>query len=351
MASIIFCFIWRFIVPASKMNYSDKINELLSQLPDFVSDFIYNFGRVENYATKLEYCRDIKTYLEFIVNFLPKYCDKNIKEITLKDLGDIEVLDINRFLTTLAGNHKETTVKRKRASLSSMYGFFVATGKLSRNPIAATKTIRVPEKDVIYLTNDEQRILLDTVRHGTHLHDSVAKVHYIYADRDSAMFILLLDTGLRVSEMLDTDIIDYNLDDCSVVVTRKGGDTQVIYYSDECRDYLDIYFSSQKAKYNLGNSSLKFPAFTTTSGNRLGVRAVEILVKKYVSVCLPEKARIISPHKLRSSFAMSFYAASDNNILLLKKKMNHKSIQTTNIYAKASDTAMKDSRSLLQGLR
>jgi site-specific recombinase XerC len=68
-------------------------------------------------------------------------------------------------------------------------------------------------------------------------------------------------------------------------------------------------------------------------------------------VCLPEKARIISPHKLRSSFAMSFYAASDNNILLLKKKMNHKSIQTTNIYAKASDTAMKDSRSLLQGLR
>ena len=336
-------------MPANKINYSDKINELLSEMPDFVSDFIYNFGRVENYATKLEYCRDIKVYLEYIVNFLPAYYDKEIKDLTINDIANIEILDINRFLTTLSGNHKESTVKRKRASLSSMYGFFVATGKVSRNPIAATKTIKIPEKDVIYLTNDEQRILLDTVRHGTKLHDSVAKVHYIYADRDSAMFILLLDTGLRVSEMLDTDIIDYNLEDCSVIVTRKGGDTQIVYFSDECRDYLDIYFSSQKAKFGLNN--LKFPAFTTTSGNRLGVRAVEILVKKYVSVCLPEKARIISPHKLRSSFAMSFYAASDNNILLLKKKMNHKSIQTTNIYAKASDTAMKDSRSLLQGLR
>ena len=329
----------------------DKVNELLKEMPEFVSDFIYNFGRIENYATKLEYCRDIKIYLEFITTYLKEYCDKDITDLSLDDVANIEILDINRFLTTLSGNHKETTVKRKRASLSSMYGFFVATGKMSRNPIAATKSIKIPNKDVVYLTNDEQRTLLETVRYGTKLNESVAKVHYIYADRDSAMFILLLDTGLRVSEMLSTDIIDYNLEECSVVVTRKGGDTQVVYYSDECRDYLDIYFKSQKAKYELLSNDLKFPAFTTSTGKRLGVRAIEMLVKKYVAACIPEKARIISPHKLRSSFAMSFYAASDKDILLLKKKMNHKSIQTTNIYAKASDSAMRESRSILQGLR
>lgn len=329
----------------------DKVNELLKEMPEFVSDFIYNFGRIENYATKLEYCRDIKIYLEFITTYLKEYCDKDITDLSLDDVANIEILDINRFLTTLSGNHKETTVKRKRASLSSMYGFFVATGKMSRNPIAATKSIKIPNKDVVYLTNDEQRTLLETVRYGTKLNETVAKVHYIYADRDSAMFILLLDTGLRVSEMLSTDIIDYNLEECSVVVTRKGGDTQVVYYSDECRDYLDIYFKAQKAKYELSTSDLKFPAFTTSTGKRLGVRAIEMLVKKYVAACIPEKARIISPHKLRSSFAMSFYAASDKDILLLKKKMNHKSIQTTNIYAKASDSAMRESRSILQGLR
>ena len=37
---------------------------------------------------------------------------------------------------------------------------------------------------------------------------------------------------------------------------------------------------------------------------------------------------------------MSFYAASNNDILLLKKKMNHKSIQTTNIYANILDSTM-----------
>ena len=336
-----------------KINYSKKIEELLSDLPDFVSDFIYNFGQVEKYATKLEYCRDIKVFLEFIVNYLPDFADKEIKELSLQDMEKVDTLDINRYLTLLSGDpksgHKSTTVKRKRASLSSMYGFFLNSGKISKNPVASTRTIKVPEKSVVYLTNEEQSILLNTVRYGTNLRESVAKRHNKYADRDSAMFLLLLDTGLRVSEMLDTDISDYNLTECSVVVRRKGGDIQTVYFSDECAEYIKIYFDNQRVKYRLADSEI--PAFTTVSGNRLGVRAVEMLVKKYVSACMPEKTKIISPHKLRSSFAMSFYEASENDILLLQKKLNHKSIATTNIYAKASDTAMRESRMLLQGRR
>ena len=336
-----------------KINYSAKINEILTELPSFVQDFIYNFGHIENYATKFEYCRDIRDFFRFIVNFLPDYCDKEVKELTIDDVANVGTLDINRYLTMLSGDEtkglKKTTVKRRRATLSSMYGFFVSNGKMDKNPVLATKTIKIPEKNVVYLTNEEQSILLDTVRYGTNLKDNVAKVHNIYANRDSAMFLLILDTGLRVSEMLSTDIIDYNLEDCSVIVNRKGGDIETVYFSDECAEYLAVYFEEQRAKYRLPDEEI--PAFTTTSGNRLGVRAVEMLVKKYVAACLPEKTKIISPHKLRSSFAMSFYEASDNNILLLQKKLHHKSLTTTNIYAKASDKEMKESRSILQGKR
>ena len=56
------------------------------------------------------------------------------------------------------------------------------------------------------------------------------------------------------------------------------------------------------------------------------------------------KAELLSPHKLRSSFAMSFYRATDHNILLLQKKLNHKNITTTNIYAKADKEEMIESR-------
>ena len=335
------------------INYSKKINDLLKDMPDFVADFIYNFGKPDKYMTKYQYTRDIRDFLNYMVNYMPEHSEKKITDLELKDLDKVMTLDINRYITLLSGDKdkglKETTVKRRRASLSSMFGFFVKNEKIKRNPVLATKTVDIPEKKLIYLTDDEQELLLETVRSGMGLAENTAKIHNKYADRDSALFLLLLDTGLRVSEMLSTDMCDYDLEKCSVIVRRKGGDIDTVYFSDECATYLETYFTAQRTKYNIEDAYI--PAFTTISGERLGIRAVETLVKKYVKVCLPAKEKLISPHKLRSSFAMSFYAASDNNILLLKEKLHHKSINTTNIYAKASNKESEESRNILANRR
>ena len=339
---------------ANPISYANKINELTNELPDFVMDFIYNFStNNSNYNTKLEYCRDIKCFLEYLSNYTSKFADKPIKDFTLEDIDQVEVLDINRYLTILGGPgnelRKQSTVKRKRASLSSMYSFFLNSGKIHNNPVLVTSPGKKNKKELIYLTNEEQKTLLNGVRNGNMLSGKACSEHELYEKRDSALFLLLLDTGLRVSEMLNTDISDYDLDNCSVLVTRKGGDHQNVYYSDECAEYLAEYFGAQRVKYGLKDKDI--PAFTTTTGKRLGSRAVEMLVKKYMEAYIPARAKEISPHKLRSSFAMSFYEASGNNILLLKEKLNHSSIQTTNIYAEASKKDLKDSRNILEGLR
>lgn len=336
------------------INYAKKIETLLDELPEFIRDFIYNFGSADSYITKFEYTKDILDYMRYIVNYIPDYSEKQIRELTIKDIENVPVLDINRYFTLLLGGGsddglKPNTVKRRRATLSSMYSFYNTAGLMGKNPVAATKPIKIPEKSVIYLTNDEQRLLLNTIMYGTNLPEGVAKKHNKYAERDTALFTLLLDTGLRVSEMLSSDIIDYDLKACSVIVRRKGGDMDTVYYSDECASYLADYFDSQRAKYRL--SDLEIPAFTTLYGERLGVRATEVLVKKYIAACMPEKIMLITPHKLRSSFAMSFYEASDKDILLLQERMHHKSITTTNIYAKASKKDAEKSRNLLQNLR
>lgn len=337
----------------TKINYSEKIEKTFRELPEFAADFIYNFGRAQNYATKYQYVRDIRDFLQFMVNYMPEHSEKALRDITIDDMDNVQPLNINRYMTLLSGDEENgcalATVKRRRATLSSMYSFLLVNKMVKANPVLATNSVKIPAKNVIYLTNEEQHLLLDAVRFGDKLPDGTAKVHNHYADRDSAIFLLLLDTGLRVSEMVETNISDYNFTEYYVVVKRKGGDIQNVYFSDECGECLDYYFSSQRTRFGLPDKDI--PAFTTTSGKRLGVRAVETLVKKYVACCMPEKASIMSPHKLRSSFAMSFYAASGNNILLLQKKLNHKSIQTTNIYAKASNREVEESRNILQGKR
>lgn len=291
-----------------------------------------------------------------MINIEDAFPGKTVTEITLDDLEHIPVLSVNQYLTYLKGEkgkdneHKATTIRRRRASISSMYNFFIKNEKLTRNPVGATESVKLPDKPVIYLSNEDQNKLLNVIRSGDGLTDKAQKQHALYESRDIAMFILMLDTGLRVSELLSSDIKDYNFDDFSVVVTRKGGDIQSVYYSDECKYYLEDYFEKQKARFSLQNGN--FPAFTTTSGNRMSVRSVELLVKKYAYATFPEaKAENLSPHKLRSSFAMSFYRATDHNILLLQKKLNHKNITTTNIYAKADKEELKESRNVMQSLR
>ena len=338
-------------MPDKPITYSELINNLLKDMPDFMVDFVYNTGK--SYSTKLEYCRDAGIFLDFMINYLPEHDGKTRKDITLDDLGNVTVLDVQRFIGIYTQEDMPlATAKRKRAAISRMFGYFVNIGKLKENPVAKTDPIRVPKGNLIFLSNEEQKLFLDTIRSGEGLDGDAKKKHYLFVQRDSAMFLLMLDTGLRVSEMLGTDIIDFDLDECSVVVIRKGGDRDTVFFSDECKQYLEEYFLQQRSKFKLRKTQdLKFPAFTTTTGKRLGVRAVEQLVKNYIALSVPTKYKVMTPHKLRSSFAMSYYEASGHDLVKLKEKLHHANIETTNIYARASKSDMKNTRNILQGLR
>ena len=341
---------------ATGINYFERTKKLLEEMPDYVSSFIYRYGGQNKNATMYEYCRDIHIFLEYVVNCLPECCDKQIKDVTIEDLGRITPEHIDNYIFLLRNTKdkrykdteaskvkakeenkaikkdeklqaSENTLRRKRATVSAFFTYLMNNGKIAKNPVFASQTVDVPQKKLIYLDFEQQQTLMN-----------------------AAMFMLMLDTGLRVSEMLGSNIVDYDLVKGKVTVIRKGGDEMDVYYSDECAGYLSDYFESQKAKYSF-TSEVDLPAFTTNSGDRLSVRAVETLVKKYVKASLPSMAGKISPHKLRSSFAMTFYEANNYDILLLQKRLNHKSVNTTNIYAKATDKAVSESRNLLQEFR
>ena len=105
-----------------------------------------------------------------------------------------------------------------------------------------------------------------------------------------------------------------------------------VYFSAESKSYIQDYLDERTDKgEKLKDNS---PLFVTADGNRLSIRAIQDMVKKYVKASLSRSD--ISVHKLRSSFAMEFYKHK-HDILVLQDRMGHKSIAATNIYAKASD--------------
>lgn len=124
---------------------------------------------------------------------------------------------------------------------------------------------------------------------------------------------------------------------------RSGKTPSKVYFSDESKEYIKDYLRSREIHGEKFDSNS--PLFTTLDGDRLSVRQIQQMLKKYVRASLHRND--ISVHKLRSSFAMEFYKA-EHDILVLQNRMGHASIAATNIYARASDKeeAVKNSKLL-----
>lgn len=330
------------------LSSTEKTFKLLDIMPDFCSSFRNHLDAAGTLPSSIyHYIFDINFFLDWLINYSPSFCDKEKRNISTQDIAKVTFEDIDNFLSwyrikdkSSDSKRSERTLARKKASLSALFTFLCTRKWISNNPVAASGKIKIRTKNLIYLEPEEQESLKNTILYGTGLPKKAAALHEKYTFRDYALTMLLLDTGMRVSEVQGSDIIDYDFDHCNVIVRRKGGNMDTVYFSDEARDALLSYLNSK----NQWQSSQDQPMFTTLDGSRLSIRSIEKMIKKYAMAALPQKGKLITPHKMRSTFAMDLYAASGNDILLVKERMAHKSISTTQIYAEARREKIEQSR-------
>ena len=329
------------------MNTTEKMIAICNTLPGWCAAYFLETGPGLSVTTRLAYSREISHFLDYLIAYVPQFSEEKKDSITLEQFESVTSQDISRYLTLyMDKGRQEKTLARKRAALSSFFNYMTANRKLSFNPVSAAVRVKVHQKDeVLHLDFAEQVDLLKEVDTADNLSKHAKAFHEKYRLRDIAMITLLLDTGIRVSELRGINVGDLDLEECSAVVLRKGGNIQNVYYSDACSEAINEYLNERKEQI-----TPKTPLFVTQSGTRITVRSIERLVKKYASAAVPGKGQKISPHKLRSSFAMGFYE-EEKDILALQRKMGHKSIVATNYYAKATDQKMQETRNVMADRR
>lgn len=326
-------------------NISDKLFDIVNHLPECCRTYILHSQTALSLTTRLEYARDLDRFFDYMISYNAHFAILKKENITVKDLEIIRPDDITIFISKYADN--PNTAARKRASLSAFFKFLCANQTLHYNPVEGTMRVKIPENEhVIYLDPEEQKKFLNAVMHGTGLTDNQLKYHERYRLRDTAMMALFLSTGIRVSELKNINIGDVELDNCCLYVIRKGGKTQMVPFNDNVCILIQDYLDERRSKFQY--IEITDPLFSNLKGERLTSRAIENLVKKYSKAALTSaKGYQITPHKLRSTYAMNFYRASGNNILLTKDVLGHQSITTTNKYAKATKTEVYNARNLI----
>lgn len=145
--------------------------------------------------------------------------------------------------------------------------------------------------------------------------------------REYAMIMLLLNNGLRVSELINLEFEDYDKDNQTITITRKGGLRKIIPISNEVNYAISKYLIYRK---NTGCTKL----FVSNGGNKMSTNSIDRTIKK-----LKNKANIetnISAHSLRRTLATDLHK-SGYDIKEIKDVLGHKSINTTAIYIKDED--------------
>ena len=290
----------------------EKINDLTVDLPMFVRRFANEYLVTKNKAprTVLGYVGDIKVFFEF----LEKTQGIPVMRITIDTLGSLTADDIQdymmylmRYNRTDPNNNK--TIKetneaparaRKLSSLRALYRYLIAHNHLEKNVAELVDMPKIQEKSITYLEKDEVRDVLQGAETG----DSLTKAQFSFAKvsqmRDVAILTLLLNTGIRVSEMVGIDLQDIDWNEKRIKIFRKGRKEQYVYFNAPVEEALKDY----------------------------------ILVKKYTASVVPMKR--ITPHKLRSTFATNLYEET-GDIYVTSEALGHSSLETVKKYTNLRD--------------
>lgn len=318
---------------------SKKLRDIVELMPEYVKDFFRGISSTTQIKTKVAYAGDLKIFFEYLQK--EKFPFKDIKSITISDLESLSPIDIEMFCEYLScytlPHYKDNNVQithtnsnrgvmRKLSTIRSFYKYYYKKEIIKNNPSLLVDLPKIHEKPIIRLEPDEVVKLLDEVQSGAHLTPAQAKYHSKTVKRDAAIIGLLVGTGIRISECVGLNVSDFDFQDESFKVTRKGGDKVILFMPKEVCSLIMDYLSCCRDALLKTDNENEQALFLSLQGKRMSVSSIEKMLKKFTKLATPLK--VISPHKLRSTFGTNLYRET-GDIYLVADVLGHKDVNTT----------------------
>lgn len=341
-----------------KENEIDRECEKIeAEMPKFLRGFFrYLRGDVLP-MTRLAYLRDIRFFLNYLVNETDLTEAKEIKDITLKEFDRIKAVDVNIYLdycrkykvedekhvTYYQNNSK--TLARKKSSVSVMFKQLYRDELVSRNITDGFDPIRVPkvgEREIKALQDDEVMIMLDAVSTGTGLTGHERAYWEKTKKRDKAILILFLTYGLRLSELQQLNVSSFNFSRGEFKIYRKRGKESIMPLNQSVTMVIHDYLNNERKPEDEIAEEYQDALFLSMRGTRMTERQIRELVKKYTSIALKtSRSAGYSPHKLRATAATSLIGRG-NSIYDVAALLDHEQVTTTQLYAKHKANVKRD---------
>jgi integrase/recombinase XerC len=243
-----------------------------------------------------------------------------------------EPLTIREFLAYLyAQNYTKSTTARKLATLRSFFKFLIRRGVVSVNPLSTIRTPKQEKRLPKCLDLEQVQKLLDAP-------DDTE----LLGARDKAMLEVLYSSGIRVSELVELEMSDIDLQEGILRVRGKGRKDRLTPIGSQAikalQHYFDLRNADAKNQPQGGQQSATSRVFLNKHGESLSTRSVRRKLDKYLVEAGLDPG--ISPHTLRHSFA-THLLNNGADLRSVQELLGHQSLSTTQIYTHLTTSRMK----------
>lgn len=276
----------------------------------------------ENYLTKVKQASSntISSYLRDIRQFA-----QWLRETENIDVIDASQLNISDYVAHLeAMGRSGATLSRSVASLKNFYAYLVSNGFLESTPVSDIRVERGEKKLPQILTGREIELLL-----------SQPACIDAKGFRDKAMLEVLYATGIRVTELIELDIDDVNLEQGIIKCSGTKKTRAIPLYAAAKRaltDYMRDVRSSMLADPE------ERALFVNVNGVRMSRQGFWKILKHYQATARIDKE--ITPHTLRHSFAVHLLE-NGADIGSVQELMGHSDISSTQMYTQMINQKLK----------
>ena len=279
----------------------------------------------------------IQAYEKYLNNV--KHASKNTLASYIRDIRqfsawlkdeELDVLNVDNacigryFAEQEEQGRSAATVSRSLASIRNFYAYLISTGFLDKMPVADVHVKKAEKKLPQILSGREIELLL-------------AQPVCVDAKgyRDKAMLEVMYATGMRVSELIELDIEDVNLEQC-IIKCKGAHKARIIPLYPAALRALSIYINEIRS--TLLDHPEETALFLNMNGYRMSRQGFWKILKHYQQTANIEKE--ITPHTLRHSFAVHLLE-NGAEVGVVQELMGHSDISSTQMYTQMVNQKLK----------